>query len=175
MLFTLAYLALATASHTGAEPAQTWAPVLSTRWANRPARLPLPEGKLQPFSEADIAAHFLDLDSVQHDDGMVRLTYYTVVYPPTPSGDREISHWVTEAQVDCPGHRQQMLRLSAYDAAGDEVLWLPVDDPEAIRPGTLQANLHRAVCTVVLMDISLVATGWREALAAGRRRIQEGR
>ncbi|HEY0927352.1 surface-adhesin E family protein [Brevundimonas sp.] len=138
---------------------------------SRPALLPLPTGELKAFAENNRAVHFVDVESAQRDGDRVRVRYYTVFHPPAPSGDRLIAHWITEADIDCAARTLRSLRLSAYDEAGDEVLWLPPEPVERIAPGSLQAELHQAVCLSHVAAPHPRLTGWREALPFGRARL----
>ena len=112
----------------------------------RPPLLPLPTGELKAFTENGRAVHFLDLANLSRDGDQVTVRYYTVFYPPAPSGQRLIAHWISETVVDCTGRTTRLLRLSAYDEAGDEVLWLPPEPAERIEPRSLQAHLRATVC-----------------------------
>jgi hypothetical protein len=137
----------------------------------RPAPLPLSGGALRAFAENDTAVHFVDQDSVRRDGDRARLHQYTVLDPGAPSGDRVIVQWMTEVQVDCAGRTVQSVRLSAYDEAGDEVLWLPAEPAEPIRPLTVQADLHTEICGRPLSARHPPLGGWREALAFARARL----
>lgn len=137
----------------------------------RPPILPLPTGELKAFTENGRAVHFLDLESLSRDGDQVTVRYYTVFHPPAPSGQRLIAHWISETHVDCAGQTTRLLRLSAYDEAGDEVLWLPPESAERIEPRSLQANLHEAVCQSTWVAPHQRLTGWREALPFGRNRL----
>ena len=147
------------------------APTPKRRPAGRPALLPLPEGPLRAFSENDKSVHFVDQNSVRRDGGRVHLNHYTVFHPGAPSGGRVIVQWITETRVDCAARTVQSVRLSAYDEAGDEVLWLPAEAPEPIQPRTLQADLHTELCGSPLAAPHAPVTGWRAALAFGRARL----
>ncbi len=137
----------------------------------RPAILPLPDGELKAFAENRRAVHFIATDSLQRDGDWVRLNYYTVFWPAAPSGDRLIAHWITEVRVDCVGRMTQSVRLSAYDEAGDEVLWLPADPVERIEPGSLAENVQTAACRPNIPPTHRSIVGWRDALAFGRERL----
>ena len=137
----------------------------------RPPILPLPDGELKAFSENRRAVHFIATDSLRRDGDRVRVNYYTVFWPAAPSGDRLIAHWITEVRVDCVGGTTQSIRLSAYDEAGDEVLWLPADPVERIEPGSLAENLQIAACRPNIPPTHRSVVGWRDALSFGRSRL----
>ncbi len=137
----------------------------------RPPQLDLPDGALKAFSENDKSVHFIDEGSVRREGGRVGLNTYTVFHQGWPSGGRVIVHWTTEFRVDCARRTVQQLRLSAYDEAGGEVLWLPTEPDEHVEPGTLQDQVHQTVCETSQAIPHPQVTGWRAALAFGRARL----
>lgn len=139
--------------------------------AARPAPLPLSVGGLRAFAENDKAVHFVDQDSVRRDGDRVSLHQYTVLHPGAPSGDSVIVQWMTEVRIDCAGRTVQSVRLSAYDEAGGEVLWLPAEAAEPVRPRTVQADLHTEICGRPVSMRHPPLRGWREALAFARARL----
>lgn len=138
----------------------------------RPALVPLPDGGLQVFTEADTALHFLVLDSVRRDGDRVTALQYTAIDPGSPSGNRIISHWVSEVQVNCTPRTGAMKRLSAYDEAGSEVLWLPTDPVGPLTPNSSLGHIAVVLCDSPQVDSSLQQQGWREALAFARERLR---
>lgn len=147
-------------------------PTLKRQPPDRPALLPLPEGPLRAFSENDKAVHFVDSESVQPTGDRVRLNFYTVFHPGAPSGGRLIVQWITETRLDCVARTIESVRLSAYDEAGDEVLWMPPEGPEPIEPRTVQADLHTEICGSPVSAPHAPVVGWRSALPFARARLQ---
>lgn len=159
----------------GGSPApQVAPPTVSSGAVFRPERppiLPLPTGELQAFSINRKAMHFVDTASLRREGERVFVNYYTVFHPGAPSGNRLIVHWVSEAQVDCGARMVRNTRLSAYDEAGDEVLWLYPEESAAIEPRTVQHDLYLQVCGSPVWALTPKVMGWREALPFGRERI----
>lgn len=147
------------------------APTVRVDRPSRPPVLALPEGELKAFTRNGRAMHFIATDSLQRDGSRVRVIYYTVNHPSFPSGDRLIAHWVTEASVDCDAGMTRSLRLSAYDEAGDEVLWLPAEPAERGVEGTLQGDLLRTACRPNIPPTHPSIRGWTEALPFARGRL----
>jgi len=171
-LLSLVVLALAAQHPPVIVPApQPIYPTPKYRLTARPAPLPLSGGPLRAFAENDRAVHFVDQDSVRRTGDRARLNQYTVLHPGAPSEGRVIVQWMTEVHIDCAGRTVQSVRLSAYDEAGDEVLWLPADPAEPVRPRTVQADLHTEVCGSPVSAPHAPITGWREALTFGRARL----
>lgn len=146
-------------------------PGLSALEQGRPPRLPLPDGPLTAFSENDRSVHFIEPGSLRREGDRVELNVYTVFHPGAPSGDRVIVQWITEMRVDCGRRTVQSMRLSAYDEAGGEVLWLPTEPAERTEPGGLQDNLRQAVCETSRAAPHRPIAGWRDALQFGRARL----
>jgi hypothetical protein len=152
-------------------PSGVVAPTARQERPSRPPILALPEGELKVFAANRRAMHFIAVDSVRRNGDQIQLRYYTVFHPSAPSGTRLIAHWITEARVDCGARTTQSLRLSAYDEAGDEVLWLPTDPAEPAQEGTLQGDLLQTVCRPDILSAHQSVDGWTEALPFARARL----
>lgn len=138
---------------------------------SRPPQLDLPTGALTGFSENQHAVHFIDEASVRREGDQVRLNIYTVNREGWPTLGRVIVHWATEFRVDCGRRSVQQLRLSAYDEAGGEVLWLPLEPAEPVVSATVQEQVHQTVCGTSIAVPHPPIVGWREAFAFGRARL----
>ena len=173
LLTMILIIAAIAAVHAFTAPAETPQQMV-TRAAptNRPAIVPLPDGPLQVYTEAETALHFLALDTVRRDGDRVTALQYTAIDPGAPSGNRIISHWVSEVQVNCTPRTGAMMRLSAYDEAGSEVLWLPADPVRRIPPTDSLGYMALVLCDSPPVDSSMERRGWREALAFARERLR---
>lgn len=102
--------------------------------------VPLPEGRFILVSGGTQATYFLALDHLRRAGGANEAVVLALYDPGMSVDGRTATQIAAEVRIDCAKRTSTELGLSAYDADGNEIVAMPVGNPE-----TLQGSVYYGV------------------------------